>query len=161
MSDKRVAKVRVSGELLSQILSGQVGSKPDTTIETDAPGDLRVIGVAGVPNTFDTFWLYVESQTFESVPECAEPPEIPSFTYRVIAHTALRFEIAKLELGPEDVLVVHVDDPLPEYEAAHLRANVEEAFPGHRALVMAGCDLAVARESNHARREIDREDRQT
>jgi len=81
----RVARMRISKEILEVILRADVGTRPNTTIETNAPKDLKVLGLGNVKGLIypHTFEVYVESETFDDVPEGADPPEIDAFIYTV------------------------------------------------------------------------------
>ena len=79
----KVAKVKISKDLLEQILRADIGTQPNTTVTTNAPKDLKVLGLAihlPYPHTFE---MYVESETFADIPEATEPPEIEPFVYTI------------------------------------------------------------------------------
>jgi hypothetical protein len=81
----KVARVRISKELLEQIIRADFGQYPGRTVTTNAPKDLEILGVGKIEGLLypHTFELYVKSETFDDVPEGAEPPEIEAFTYTV------------------------------------------------------------------------------
>lgn len=79
----KVAKVRISKEYLEDFLRADYGTQPNTTIESNAPKDLKVLGLKQIFGFYPTFWVYVESDEFADVPEGSEPPEIEPFIYKV------------------------------------------------------------------------------
>ena len=80
-TSNRVAKVRVSYELLSDIFAANIAR--NVTIETNAPSDLRVVGIRNDPEySWRVAYMYFESAENEPVPEGAEPPLLPPFKYR-------------------------------------------------------------------------------
>jgi hypothetical protein len=80
----KVAKVRISKDFFEMFLRADYGTQPNTTIESNAPKDLKVLGLRTIYDFYPyTFWVYVESEEFENIPEGAEPPEIEPFVYTV------------------------------------------------------------------------------
>jgi hypothetical protein len=78
----RRAMVRISNEILAEILRGQWRVRP--CVWTDAPADLTVVGVGYAPAGQAHIWFYaiVESETFDEVEQGQQLPELPPFTYR-------------------------------------------------------------------------------
>ena len=76
------ALIRVSIPMLEDILKGKLASVTD--VWTDAPADLRVVGIDHAPAGLAHLWFYVlvESETFETVSPGKPIPEHPGFTYR-------------------------------------------------------------------------------
>lgn len=79
LTDDRLVKVKVSTQVLGELLRGRcmpVG-------ETDAPQDLEVVATE---QNFDGihgkwFWVYLRSESFAVVPEGALVPEHTPFIY--------------------------------------------------------------------------------
>ena len=78
--EKRIANVLCS--LLSIIFNGESGAKSGYRIKTNAPSDLRVVGIAP-GDSFMSARLYCESATFDLVAEGETIPEIAPFVYDV------------------------------------------------------------------------------
>jgi len=86
----RVARLQISKEFFEIFLRAEYGTSPNMTIETNAPKDLEVLGLAyplearygfvGYPHTLE---VVVKSESFEDIPECCEPPLIDKFIYTV------------------------------------------------------------------------------
>lgn len=79
VSTVKIARVRLSMHILQDILSGQfvqwVG-------RSSAPDDMEVLGVEQPPHALGQwFYVFLRSATFKSIPEGAEIPEIPPFTF--------------------------------------------------------------------------------
>ena len=84
---KKIAKMRVSKEYLEMVLRADVFTQPNTIVKSNAPKDLEVLGLdQSRLELFGsaTFWVYVTSDTFKEIPEGADIPEIPPFTYEVV-----------------------------------------------------------------------------
>ena len=80
----KYAKVRVSTELFELMLKGEFGLGYGE-IKTDAPKDLKVIGLSPVSDEFPPRSVFVvcESSEFMEVLEGGEIPVIKPFTYSV------------------------------------------------------------------------------
>lgn len=78
---RRIAKVQCSFELLSIILNGGAGTEPGFRIKTNAPPDLRVVGMVPSENIEDSVWLFCVSEAFRPVLEGGAVPRIEPFTY--------------------------------------------------------------------------------
>jgi hypothetical protein len=78
----KIARTLVSKEYLEMVLRGDVFARPNTTIETDAPKDLEVLGLAYRPHSIG-LEIWVKSETFEDVLEGGEPPVVGPFVYTV------------------------------------------------------------------------------
>lgn len=77
---KRIGKVQISLELLSEILSGRSIGRPGFRIETTAPEDLKVISIFP-GNEHNTAWMYCQSESFDLVPDNENHPELDPFEY--------------------------------------------------------------------------------
>jgi hypothetical protein len=79
MATIKIARVRMSAEILQRILRGDWSN---VCHWTTAPDDLEVLGVEQ-PSHAVGQWFYaiVQSKTFAAIPEGAEIPEIEPFTY--------------------------------------------------------------------------------
>lgn len=83
MNSRRIAKVRISIEILSMMLRAEFNNLDH--IRTDAPKDLEVVGFAAVPDyPYYVGWVYCTSETFDEIMEGADAPEIPAFTYTLV-----------------------------------------------------------------------------
>lgn len=62
------------------MLRGSIGN-----MISDAPKDLRVLGLANIPSIGfpRTFYIYVYSEDYDEVPDDQEPPEIEPYRYTV------------------------------------------------------------------------------
>jgi hypothetical protein len=84
----RIAKVEISKELFEFFIRGEFGAHPGTIIESNAPKDLKVLGLArtssysmhGYPMSL---YVVCESESFDDIAEMAEPPLIEPFIYTV------------------------------------------------------------------------------
>lgn len=60
-------------------------------------------------------------------------------------------EVRKLELGPDDVLVLKVANDMPMHDIAIARDELSERFPEHRIICLVGAvDLEVVRRTDGA-----------
>lgn len=80
---RRIAKVLCSFELLSAIFSGDVGVEPGFYLETNAPSDLKVIGIAPGEHGMHTAWLYCESKTFPLMAEGFPATQLEPFEWKI------------------------------------------------------------------------------
>lgn len=80
---KKIGKVQISLEFLSELLSGRSIGRPGFRIETTAPADLKVISVFP-GNESNTAWMYCQSDTFDLVPDNQNPPELDPFAYTFV-----------------------------------------------------------------------------
>jgi hypothetical protein len=81
MAIVRRAKLRLSLAVLEDLIKG-AGDRW-AAVETDAPGDLSVLGVIQPPEGVGSWcYLIIESKSLRPVPEMAEPPEVGPFHYR-------------------------------------------------------------------------------
>lgn len=80
MATVKIARVRISAEILQEVLRGEWSRLCD---RTTAPDDLEVLGVEQPPYAVGQ-WFYAicQSKTFRPIPEGAEIPEIEPFEYR-------------------------------------------------------------------------------
>jgi hypothetical protein len=79
MATVKIARVRVSAELLQRLLKGEWSGLCE---KTTAPDDLAVLGVDQPPHAVGQwFYVVVESKTFRPIPEGADIPEVGPFTY--------------------------------------------------------------------------------
>lgn len=79
MATVKIARLRLSAELLQSILRGDWSR---ACRKTTAPEDLAVLGVEQPPHAVGQwFYVIVKSKTFAAIPEGAEPPEVKPFTY--------------------------------------------------------------------------------
>ena len=76
------ALLRVNMELLEILIKGSF-PRPDD-LWTDAPADLRVVGIGEAPagETHNWFYAVLESETFANVKYGDLLPELSPFTYR-------------------------------------------------------------------------------
>jgi hypothetical protein len=80
MATVKIARVRISAEILQEVLKGDWSRLCD---RTTAPDDLEVLGVEQPPHAVGQwFYAIVQSKTFAAIPEGAEIPEIKPFEYR-------------------------------------------------------------------------------
>jgi hypothetical protein len=79
----RVAKVKISKEFLEMLLRADFEVQLNRRLETNAPKDLKILGLANIPHFGypHTFYIYVESESFEEIQEGTDPPEINPFVY--------------------------------------------------------------------------------
>lgn len=79
MTSRKVARLQVSTEVLTNLLRGYC----DPIAATDAPKDLKVvsIGQSGEDIAMGRFTVWVESESFDSVPEGGVIPVV-SFWYK-------------------------------------------------------------------------------
>jgi hypothetical protein len=77
---RRIAKLSISFDLLSEILGGQSFSG-GYHITTNAPKDLKIIGFAQGNKLM--CWAYCESDTFSPVNKIEDAPIIGAFTYTI------------------------------------------------------------------------------
>ncbi len=80
---RRLAKIQISFELLSEILSGRAGLKQGYRIETTAPDDLKIVALFPGPG-LQAAWMYCESESYEPVFAMKDAPEIEPFEYSII-----------------------------------------------------------------------------
>lgn len=79
MGERRLRLTRISLELLASVLRGE---GPGGPVETDAPSDLRVVGIEQPFSGLGSWaYLLVESASFDPVPEGASIPEIGPFVF--------------------------------------------------------------------------------
>lgn len=81
---RRIGKVQVSLEFLSEVLRGGVTVRPGWRIETTAPDDLQVVAICPGNMPPRTVWVYCESITFAPVESIEDAPELEPFEYTVI-----------------------------------------------------------------------------
>lgn len=54
-------------------------------------------------------------------------------------------EVRVLRLQPGDVIVVRIERPVTQVAADTLREKLEEAFPGHKGVILDGASMEVIR----------------
>lgn len=74
--ERRVKRLRISGDMFLEILKGMDGRRRLRTEQL--PKDARTVGVA-VDDQFNTVSVYVESAEFDAVPEGMVPDELLIF----------------------------------------------------------------------------------
>ena len=83
----KIARTLISKEYLEMILRADFFARPNTIIETDAPKDMEVLGLAYYPHgsfgSTHTLEIWVKSETFEEIAEGADPPVVGPFIYTV------------------------------------------------------------------------------
>ena len=79
----KIARVEISKEYLEMVLRADFWTKPNQTITTDAPKDLKIAGLYKSEYYPNCFEIYVKSDSFNDVPEGAEIPKIRPFIYTV------------------------------------------------------------------------------
>ncbi len=80
---RRIGKVQVSLEFLSEILSGRGIAHTGYCVKTTAPEDLQIIAI--LPgNVSHTAWVYCESETFDPVEDLESAPELDPFEYTLV-----------------------------------------------------------------------------
>lgn len=82
----KVARIQISKEYFEMFLRADFGTRPNTTLSSDAPKDLEVIGLAypeGYQGYPGTLTIYIKSDDFDEVPEGQEPPLIEPYHYTV------------------------------------------------------------------------------
>lgn len=80
---RKLAKIQISFELLSEILSGRAGLRQGYRIETTAPDDLKIVALFPNPG-LSSAWMYCESASFESVSSMKDAPEVEPFEYSIV-----------------------------------------------------------------------------
>lgn len=69
--------------------------------------------------------------------------------------TKLR-EVRVMRLKPGDVIMLQVEHRHIDRETiVDLKARLEEEFPGHRCVVLSGCDLSIVRDEDSEPRRMD------
>jgi hypothetical protein len=85
----KIARVYITKEFLEMLLRAEINFMSGYQVETDAPKDLQLLGLAYRPHSYGlpyTLEIWVTSETFKEVPEGAEPPVIESFRYSLKNH---------------------------------------------------------------------------
>ncbi len=78
MGERRVRRMKITWNLLSDLVAGAA----IPARETNAPPDLAVVWIADADPLTQNVTLYVESASFDPVPEGAEIPWAEAYWYR-------------------------------------------------------------------------------